>query len=300
MHTFLNKVLDYLNKNNSAQYQLLSKKLEQQSEKYFYDVEVMLTKLNALLMSSGQTFEFGLNCYNKKLKDIFEEYLWLLRNGTYRYSSFEEVNNRVYSNPDIMEYHTIGLLFLEIVNPENYAKLNFFREILNEHRNEIKDYFEIGGGHGLYTWEASKILNENTPINFLDISETSLEIASHFLNNLKINFIKSDILLYKTNDKFDFIVLGSVLEHVEKPLDLLIKIRDLLSQGGKFCLTVPVNDPAIDHIYLFKNIDEIKQLLHMSGFKILRELIVSQQQLPFDVCYKYKLSIYYTAVLESN
>lgn len=300
MHPFFDSVLDYLYLNNPAQHSLLLQKISGKPDDYFNQVEESLAGLNTFLTSAGKSFEFGLECYNKKLLDIFEEYLFLVRNGRYKYSSFAEVEERVYGNPGIMEYHTIGLMFLEIINYENYLKLEFFRKALVRYKNTVRTYFEIGGGHGMYTAGAHRILGESAEYFFLDISATSLNIAKQFLSDLQVNFIQNDILLYETNKRFDFITLGSVLEHVEEPPRLLGKIRELLSEKGMFCITVPINDPAIDHIYLFNDVDEIKSMIDSTGFVPVDEIVVTQNNQSIEKCYKNRLSVYYTGLLKQK
>ncbi len=60
-----------------------------------------------------------------------------------------------------------------------------------------------------------------------------------------------DFLEYDFNEQFDFITIGEVLEHVENPKNFLNKARKILSDDGNIFITVPINGPAVDHIYLF-------------------------------------------------
>jgi 2-polyprenyl-3-methyl-5-hydroxy-6-metoxy-1,4-benzoquinol methylase len=50
------------------------------------------------------------------------------------------------------------------------------------------------------------------------------------------NFTRAD---FKDIGKFDFIVLGDVLEHLRDPLETLRKLSDFLSDGGAFVLSIP-------------------------------------------------------------
>ena len=67
---------------------------------------------------------------------------------------------------------------------------------------------------------------------------------------------------------YDFITMGDVLEHVEEPQELLSKLKRLLAPGGRVYLTTPANAPMLDHIYLFRNAQEIRDLIHECGFAI--------------------------------
>jgi 2-polyprenyl-3-methyl-5-hydroxy-6-metoxy-1,4-benzoquinol methylase len=228
---------------------------------YCTNVEILLNKFNSFLKENGKDFNYGIDCYTRKISDLLDEELNFLRTGKYRYNSFDEVKERVYNNIEIMEYHTFGLLLMEILHQNYSKKISDFKDSLTENKDRIKNYLEIAGGHGLFVWEANRILGKHINVDFIDISETSINIAKSFLKGIKVNFICQDIFRFVTEMKYDFIVAGEVLEHLEKPEELLFKIKDLLSEDGLCFISVPLNIPAIDHIYLFRNEQEIKNMI---------------------------------------
>lgn len=61
----------------------------------------------------------------------------------------------------------------------------------------------------------------------------------------KDKIIKTDIESFKTNQKFDKIVLSHVLEHVKSPCMTLEKCKSMLKPNGKILIVVP-------NIYTFK------------------------------------------------
>ena len=65
--------------------------------------------------------------------------------------------------------------------------------------------------------------------------------------------------------------IGEVLEHVEDPARLLRKLRELCSDDGLVFMTTPTNAPAIDHIYLFRDVQHIRDLIAEAGFDVLDE-----------------------------
>jgi len=56
----------------------------------------------------------------------------------------------------------------------------------------------------------------------------------------EIRFIRSD--LFQVNEVFDFIVLNHAFEHMPDHIQVLEKIKDLLSSNGKICIRVPVTE----------------------------------------------------------
>ena len=59
-----------------------------------------------------------------------------------------------------------------------------------------------------------------------------------------------------------------------------------------------VDCPSIDHIYHFKSIGEIEQLIKKSGFKIVRRNILPVEEKPMKEIVKNKITINYCALLK--
>jgi len=73
---------------------------------------------------------------------------------------------------------------------------------------------------------------------------------------------------YVPSRRYDFITIGEVLEHLEDPRAMLRRILELLAPDGRVFITTPANAPMIDHIYLFNNAGEIREMLRTCGFAI--------------------------------
>jgi 2-polyprenyl-3-methyl-5-hydroxy-6-metoxy-1,4-benzoquinol methylase len=73
----------------------------------------------------------------------------------------------------------------------------------------------------------------------------------------------------KENEKFDMVVIGEVLEHVENPLEFLKKAQRLLTKNAVIYITVPINSPEVDHIYLFRHTDEIVKMIKDAHLTVL-------------------------------
>ena len=72
----------------------------------------------------------------------------------------------------------------------------------------------------------------------------------------------------------------------------------MMQKDGLFFITVPINSPAIDHIYLFKNEDEVRKLIIDSGFKIEEEVVVKSENIKPELEEKLKISKMYCAFLK--
>ena len=234
------------------------------------------------------------------IEAMLEERLAFIRKGTYSNTSFEEVEENVYATPEVMSYHMHGLVLAQFLWFDQYERIRFFVDHIPKYFNSGKNYLEIGGGHGLYIYKALQLLPTNTTFDLVDISESSLKIAKGILDTDKVNYYLKNIFDFSNDDVYDFITIGEVLEHVENPKELLMKIGSHLSEDGVCYLTTPVNAPMIDHIYVFNEEQEIRDLLNDAGFEIIEEKIVISEKITAKKAIKYKVPIMYAAFIKKR
>jgi 2-polyprenyl-3-methyl-5-hydroxy-6-metoxy-1,4-benzoquinol methylase len=199
-----------------------------------------------------------------------------------------------------MDYFMNGLLLSQILWKHHYEVFSFFSENLKQHISDVQSYLEVGGGHGLFISEAikqSKPLNKTT-FTLLDISPTSIQVSKQFIQNPSVNYVLSDIFKYNPGQTFDFISMGEVLEHVENPVQLLLKLKSLLSANGKLFITTPTNAPSIDHIFLFKDENDIKKIISEADFDILTDKKVYAEDLPEELAKELKITMMYACFLQ--
>ena len=148
--------------------------------------------------------------------------------------------------------------------------------------------------------KAEKKLLPSCRFDMVDISPTSVEIAKRFIKSDKIHYLIKDIFDFNSSEKYDFISMCEVLEHVEDPLKLLNKLNYLLSPNGTAYITTPTNAPTIDHIYLFNNTDEIRGLIKSTGFIIEDEFETPVEQVSIQEAHKRKICVMYAAFIKHN
>src|ERR1022692_3729886 len=232
-------IINYISERNPIHTKKLNKNLTSFGEVYNRRAEEFLTKYESLLLEEGKNLDFAVDCYLKMLADITMETLRFLETGEYSSKSFQEVNRRVYGDPEVMEYYMHALLLSQFLWKHHYEMFNFFTEELTKRKSSVKNYLEIGGGHGLQVAEATKILGSNSKFTVVDISPTSLNITRRLVDDDSMNFVLSDIFQYKPEQKFDFITLGEVLEHMEDPGALLKCVSHLLADHGTLFIPRP-------------------------------------------------------------
>lgn len=297
MEQELSTIVGQISEKNPLHSKRINKNIKKMDEAYFARANSFLKKYVNLLQNEGKTLDYGIECYLQMIADVNFESVKFIETGEYSSKSFEEVNKRVYGNPEVMEYYMHGLLLSQFLWTHHYDILLSFNSIITQNKPNIKNYLEVGGGHGLYISEAISIIGDGAKYDLVDISSSSLEIAKKMINNDQVNYVLSDVFEYFPNKKYDWITMGEVLEHVEQPVQLLQKLHSLLSDNGKLYITTPTNAPAIDHIYLFKNADDIRKVIHESGFDVETESCIFSEDLPPELLEQYKISMMYAGVL---
>jgi 2-polyprenyl-3-methyl-5-hydroxy-6-metoxy-1,4-benzoquinol methylase len=245
--------------------------------------------------TSGSTFEAGIDHFlwlHNSLEELRADFL---KTGRYCNSSFEEVNRSHYSDPAIMQRHMHGLVFAQFLWPDQYQRFHFFSSGLPAHKPGVQRYLEIGGGHGLYVSEATRVF-ETASVEVVDISPTSLELARAIVAQPRVRYHLMNVFDFP-DGQYDFITAGELIEHLENPREMLEKMLRMLAPGGHAFLTTPANAPMADHIYLFRNAQEIRDLLQSSGFQIVTEAAHYAVDIKPQLAERMKLPLMYAAFL---
>jgi len=226
--------------------------------------------------SIGKDIYYLAKAYNQMSNDAMKEQLYFKRHNKYRYDSQHQINKIVYANSEYMEMYMHGLAVSSFLWTQHIKIRRYFENVFP--KNITGQYLEIGPGHGYFFLKAL----QNCAYNFftgIDISPISAEIAKDFLiksNNQLNNFdiIVSDFLSFETTKRFSGIVMGEVLEHVEDPYIMLRKIVDVSDQNPNIFITTCINAPMIDHIYLFRSLEEVDDLIYSAGLRTVNKMAV--------------------------
>jgi len=211
--------------------------------------------------------------YLKMIRDMRVEGLYFYKEGKYRCENQRLANEYVYSKPEVMTYYMNALLVSQIMWKHHFNAFMYFQRRLNDlFENHVSPtILDVGPGHGFFSFIVKKEFPSYKKIDVVDISETSLEMTKNILgsDSNKIKYYKKDIFDYDDSTKYDFIVLGEVIEHLDDPKQILIKLSKLLTPNGHLWVTTPTNSPALDHVFLFNNKEEVVSLIEESNLRIV-------------------------------
>lgn len=299
----LNKLIDLIFSKNPLQKKRITKYFSEKADATFWDFCEDLSKtLNNGLLATDVDKQKAADAYIKMCKDFLSEQIKFKREGKYSCLDASVANTEVYGAPEVMRYYMVGLLISYMFWPNHYELFKFFEKYLPE--KNVKNYLEVGVGHGLFT---STILKKYPHIKptLVDISETSINTAKEVLTSFNINidninFVHQDYLEAKFEEKFDFIIMGEVLEHVNDPARFMKKTKELLNPNGTIYLSTCANSPALDHVYRFYNAKDMRDMMIDNGFRIIDDLVLASENVPEEDWEKELVTINYCALLEHD
>lgn len=208
--------------------------------------------------------------YGKALTDFIalsEEFVRLQieldATGHYKYSNYDEVRAAVYDNADVMESRYLnGLLLSQAFWINHYKMLMYFVEHFCRPASATGTLLEVPSGTGIFISEFAR-LNPGWTATALDLSESSVAFTREVsrLNGADVNAIKSDVFELPEDRRFDRIICGELLEHLEQPELLLEKLARLLDPKGTIFLTTAIWAANIDHIYLYVSAREARDMI---------------------------------------
>lgn len=223
---------------------------------------------------------------------------FLIRKGYYTDSAYEDINQKVYQSEEVMnKYYLPGLRLSYCFWINHYKLWSFYENWIKEWKYPKGDFLEVGIGHGSYITTAlgkSQINAEG-----YDISNFSVKWTQDFIKYNGINDNRYSLYskAYGFNGKqYDYVVCGELLEHIPDPENLLQELRKGLKESGEMHLTTVINSAAIDHLYLFKTVDEIRNMLDKCGLSIVKEIILPLQEMSEDKLIENKVPINYGVI----
>lgn len=290
-------------KKSPFQKKKLEKYLGTRDEVFFAQAEEFSKLYIGYLEHEGIDLEYAVQAYQKLCNDMMKCQIYFMKTGVYPVDSAEVANQDIYSNPEVMKLYMVGLALSQFLWQSHYEIYTCLLDNLKKEAPHIKSYLEIGPGHGVFLNKAIEIIDPKAEITVVDISATSMAITQSMIKYFKptssnIVYHTKDMLDLDLDNKFDFITMGEVLEHVNFPEKLLTKLCDLLSPNGKAFVSTCVNCPAIDHVYHFKTVDEIRNMFALCGLKVVEERIAPVEDLPFEEIMEKKITINYCSILE--
>lgn len=167
--------------------------------------------------------------------------------------------------------------------------------LLGNRLSEVKKFtkgnrlLEIGTGAGELTSVAKELLFDIIGIEIRHI------YAKNVSTRLNIPVYSIDFMNFETDNLFDVIILGDVLEHVLNPIDMLEKAYNLLDKEGVIWISTPNFESAFT--YIMKDKDPMWRVcehLNYFSYKSLKNVL---EKIGFRII-DYRFSQHYNGCME--
>ncbi len=229
------------------------------------DMEIYLEKVHSLIEFSVEFLRLQMHLH---------------KTGRYLYANFKEVEEHVYSNPGRKlsgPWYTWALYFSQIFWVIHWEVMRFFLTAYCRPGKAAGTVLEVPTGTGIFIALFLKH-NPGWKGTGVDLSDSSIAftrdvLSWYHLENDRVSLIKHDIYTWQPEERFDRIMCGEFLEHLENPLGVLKKMNALLKPDGRVFITVAVYAAMIDHIYLYHSADEVREHIREAGFLPEEELV---------------------------
>lgn len=238
--------------------------------------EILNHHIEAVLTVSKIELDEAVQSYAKTCFEFMTLQNQFLDSGRYAANSQITLEQEIYSKPETMQRYLVGLLLTYAWWENHFKILNYFFETKNTLETGDK-ILEIGVGHGLFA-ELMDLSNSSTSYIGVDISQSSIDLASAISKmgpkNSLIRFFLADATKENTLPEqwATFSICCEVLEHVDDPIKLLNNIRSSMQNEGIMFLTTVCNLEAIDHIYQFRDVESVREVIVKAGFDIISEV----------------------------
>jgi len=222
----------------------------------------------------------GLTAFGRVTFDFIKLQARFLKKGHYHHQDATEIIEKLYLNSENMKGYYLDGLLLSYAFWPNHAR--FMRLLIENFLANLPPHShigEIGSGHGLMAL-LTLCYSPTSHYWGMDISPFAIEYATELLIKNGIPLTRFDLQLGDITqssdffeERFDAIICCEVLEHVKTPEKVLAVLYQALVPQGKAFITTVANIEAEDHIYLFTNAFQIRNLLEEQGFSVVEERI---------------------------
>lgn len=173
------------------------------------------------------------------------------------------------------DFYIKGLWWSYVFWFNHYNLRRFFHDKTLSAVRPGSDYLEIGPGHGLFIVDALRTGKMNRIVG-CDRNSRAIAFAKDTLRRLelddgRVSLISDNMASLSANHQFDLCVMAEVLEHVSSPGDLLRDAAAMIKPDGMIFVTTVTNVPFVDHIYQFRCIEEIREVVRAAGLTVTAE-----------------------------
>lgn len=221
--------------------------------------------------SPSARWEEAIDGYAEFCIEALRAQVFFEKHGRYQASNYAEVVQRCYHDADYMTRRYLPGQFLShFVWPHHNKMLHrYLDELLPTLRADVKVFYEIGVGCGMYSLQTLRRLEGVQGVGY-DISQYSTAFTRRVVDACglrdRYEVSNQDIVAARPARTADFVINQEVLEHLEDPAGFIKGLLHTVRPGGWGYITAAVNAAHTDHIYLYRSPDEVRVHVTEAGW----------------------------------
>jgi 2-polyprenyl-3-methyl-5-hydroxy-6-metoxy-1,4-benzoquinol methylase len=137
---------------------------------------------------------------------------------------------------NVLDNHVQAYQGVSIYDFDNTIQLRWYPERIVQFSKGASSLLELGVGHGITVNVFESHFKRHVVI---DASPAVIENFRHRFPDSKVDIVESYFETFDTPERFDVIMFGYILEHVDDPIQILRHFRSFLKPGGRMFVTVP-------------------------------------------------------------
>ncbi len=303
--TNINRIFNLIGQKSPLQRKKFVRNVSKRGEIFLERVDKIAGEYTRYLEKENIPLETAVDSYLKMCEEMMEAQLHFMKTGQYPTATSEEFVGSLYEDEDRMKSYMIGLAMSQFLWGSHYDIYCFFGKYLNDQAPKIRSYLEIGPGHGLYMKKAMDILKRCERFQAIDISPVSIKVTQSIINYFKpecknVTYKTTDMMVLDVDETYNFVSMGELLEHVDRPTEILKKLHFLMGPGGESFVSTSINSPAKDHVFHFETLDQVREMFEKCGFSIAKELVAPVEDLSMEEIVRRKITINYCSILHKR
>lgn len=157
-----------------------------------------------------------------------------------------------------LDSHVVAYNGQNLYDFDNNIQLNWYPQRVLRLAGNAKSILELGLGHGITTAIFSTHFDRHL---VLDASPAVIENFKRRFPDCNAEIVETYFENFVSDDKFDLIVLGFILEHVDNPVEIMSYYKRFLAPQGTMFVTVPNAEVMNRRLgYLAGMLEDMQQL----------------------------------------
>jgi SAM-dependent methyltransferase len=224
--------------------------------------------------------------YCEFVLDVNKSQLKYEKTGRYEHSSFAEVFEKAYDNPEFMQLYHWGVFTTTFVWTHHLRIYKFFEDHFLPMLKELpagSPIVDLGAGSGI--WHLSALRNvDDLKVEAVDVSAPTIERSRKMTDTLgysdRVTHHVADALAWAPKEPAAAGISCFLLEHLERPNVLLSNLANSLATGAPAFVTSALTAAEIDHIYEYRRESELVLACEQAGFRVRAMLSAEPKTTP--------------------